>query len=747
MTKGGKRLMAVLLSVLMVFSVIPMAAMADTNDPVWNTNDRWYDGTYTSGETVSGDHVYPAAVKAEERFYHDGQVRYAGYLTEYNIDGVVAADAAYATGNVIDVTNDPNSMPFLDASRQGVIVTANTGLSYDSNLKDQVQTALNTAVGNDANKHADAIQNFTASGRNKLSSIRITYSGSSAVKQVKLYAKVSERKRCVTQSNTNSYATTRVFYDLIGTATVYPYASYNSLNLNVTVNPTSIPVNQTGIMVATVGSGVDVEYVVTPNRIDGVARLDTAGTGMWRITANQYATSGNSFTVKAYLMQTIDAEKGRQYVGRASNGSLGYATKAELDNKDQFNKNGVVYTAITASRTVSFSTTKYNGGSTGGSTGGSYTTSMKFNQTYYACEVGDRVATQVTMYPYGSYTGRTYVSSNPSVATVSDTGVITGLREGTATIYVYATNGSGAADTAYVSVTRQTASITLNKNAMELEVGETGQLTASVVTFDNTNKTVSWTSSDSTVASVSGGKVTAKKAGTAVITAKLAANPNKSVTCAVIVKNPTAKITVPETLNVKVGQSANLNATIAQSANKTLLYVSDNTKVAAVDTKGNVVGVKAGTAMITVMSASNQDVKAYCVVTVTAGGKGVINETGKYVKNSKYYRSTDVTSAEVKTAIAELKGAKKKNVTVNVTAESNMNKVVFTRYAMARLADYADALTVNVNGEAYEFDAADLAKMDIGRPVYVYTTPEKCFVKYKNASGVYKTIKVTPVAK
>lgn len=86
------------------------------------------------------------------------------------------------------------------------------------------------------------------------------------------------------------------------------------------------------------------------------------------------------------------------------------------------------------------------------------------------------------------------------------------------------------------------ASITLNVSTKSLAKGATFQLTATVLPANATDKTVTWSSSAPTIASVSSnGLITALKTGTATITAKT--NNNKTATCAVtvtaIVKTPT----------------------------------------------------------------------------------------------------------------------------------------------------------------------------------------------------------------
>lgn len=83
-------------------------------------------------------------------------------------------------------------------------------------------------------------------------------------------------------------------------------------------------------------------------------------------------------------------------------------------------------------------------------------------------------------------------------------------------------------------------SITLSSTTMNLEVGQTGTLTATVTPDNATNKTVTWTTSNDKVATVANGVVTAVGKGTATITA---AADGKTATCTVTVKVPAHKLT------------------------------------------------------------------------------------------------------------------------------------------------------------------------------------------------------------
>ncbi|MGZ4032119.1 MAG: Ig-like domain-containing protein, partial [Tumebacillaceae bacterium] len=117
-----------------------------------------------------------------------------------------------------------------------------------------------------------------------------------------------------------------------------------------------------------------------------------------------------------------------------------------------------------------------------------------------------------------------WLSSDTTVATVATDGTVTAVGAGTATITVTTADGNFQA-IATVNVTAApvggttVTGVTLNKSALALTVGATGQLTSTVQPDTATNKSVTWTTDNQTVATVDAtGKVTAVAAGTANIT-------------------------------------------------------------------------------------------------------------------------------------------------------------------------------------------------------------------------------------
>ncbi len=129
----------------------------------------------------------------------------------------------------------------------------------------------------------------------------------------------------------------------------------------------------------------------------------------------------------------------------------------------------------------------------------------------------------------------TWTSSNEGVATVSQDGEVTAIAEGTSTVTV---NCDGKKDECTVTVAIikvPVTSVSLDKTTAGLLVGETLQLTATVLPSNATDKAVIWTSSDSDVVTVENGLVTAMAAGEAVITATA---EEISATCEITITAP-----------------------------------------------------------------------------------------------------------------------------------------------------------------------------------------------------------------
>lgn len=222
----------------------------------------------------------------------------------------------------------------------------------------------------------------------------------------------------------------------------------------------------------------------------------------------------------------------------------------------------------------------------------------------------------------------TWKTSDKNVAMVSENGLVTAVGGGDATITCIAQDGSGVKATCKVTVTVPVSGIQLSQTSAALTVGDTLTLTKTIYPSDATNQAVTWTSSSDAVASVdSNGKITAKTAGSAVITCKSVSDNSVVGICNVTVK---AKVQTPSeikvnkitlnktTASVTKGKTLQLTATVTPSnaTKKEVKWSTSNKNVAMVSPSGLVTTKSAGTAIITCTAQDGSNVKATCKITV-----------------------------------------------------------------------------------------------------------------------------------
>lgn len=152
----------------------------------------------------------------------------------------------------------------------------------------------------------------------------------------------------------------------------------------------------------------------------------------------------------------------------------------------------------------------------------------------------------------------TFSSSDKSVATVSKTGVVTAKKAGTALITVKATDGSGTKAKCTVTVRQYVTKLKLTAPGTRLEVGNAMQLRTAVTPSNATNTKVSYTSSNTAVATVSdSGSVRALKAGTVTITAKAKDGSGKTAKIKITVYHELESVETeqPQTVSVVSGSA------------------------------------------------------------------------------------------------------------------------------------------------------------------------------------------------
>jgi uncharacterized protein YjdB/sucrose-6-phosphate hydrolase SacC (GH32 family) len=167
-------------------------------------------------------------------------------------------------------------------------------------------------------------------------------------------------------------------------------------------------------------------------------------------------------------------------------------------------------------------------------------TGVSMNKSSTSLVVGNTESLIATVLPANATNQNvTWTSGNTAVATVSSTGLVTAVATGTAVITVKTVDGNFTATcTVSVSSGVPVTGVTLNKASTTLSAGGSETLVATVLPSNATNKSVTWSSNNTAVATVnSSGAVTAVSQGTAVITVTTI-DGGKTATCSITVTAP-----------------------------------------------------------------------------------------------------------------------------------------------------------------------------------------------------------------
>jgi len=233
----------------------------------------------------------------------------------------------------------------------------------------------------------------------------------------------------------------------------------------------------------------------------------------------------------------------------------------------------------------------------------------------------------------------TWSSSDTSIATVSDAGLVTAGKTGGKTAVITAKFSDGHTETAKITVSETTYTIkSVSADKTSIAVG--GTATLSAVT-DPTGGTVTWTSDKTSVATVKDSTVTGVAAGTATLTATVGSSTK---TLTITVTSDKAAVTLSATkLTLLVGKTSTLTATVTDLTAKTVTWASSDSSVATVSSSGKVTAVKAGTATITATSTADTSKTATCAVTVMDSTSVLKDKSGNVVyilKDGKYVQAT-----------------------------------------------------------------------------------------------------------
>lgn len=233
-----------------------------------------------------------------------------------------------------------------------------------------------------------------------------------------------------------------------------------------------------------------------------------------------------------------------------------------------------------------------------------------------------------------------WYSSDTDIATVDNTGIVKGEKQGICEIIATSVDG-GYNATCQVKVLQPLTNIQLDKHEVTIKTGSSFQLNAITSPNNADNKKVLWSSDNNNVATVSiDGIVVAQKAGEATIMCKSAENEDINDICKVTVIQPVTGINLNEnelTLH-KLGETVQLIANVQpeDASNKTVRWSSSKEDVCSISDNGTLVTLSNGVSIITATTVDGGFV-AVCIVNVdTTSGIENINITDKEQIDSYY---------------------------------------------------------------------------------------------------------------
>lgn len=243
------------------------------------------------------------------------------------------------------------------------------------------------------------------------------------------------------------------------------------------------------------------------------------------------------------------------------------------------------------------------------------TVSLSFNKPELSLSVGQSVQMEYTMEMEPAEATRpqlVWESSDPSVLSVDQKGLVTALKTGKATLTL---SGGEASASCAVTVTVPAESLAFEQESYQVSMGKTLVLPLTALP-EGANESYSWESSDTAIATVGAdGTVTGVAPGTVTITVTGA---NATASCTVTVTIPPERIVLSqEELSLNVGSTQPLAAVVMpeNATDKQVTWESSDTAIVTVGADGTVTAVAPGSAAVTVRCG---EVTASCTVTVTA---------------------------------------------------------------------------------------------------------------------------------
>lgn len=246
--------------------------------------------------------------------------------------------------------------------------------------------------------------------------------------------------------------------------------------------------------------------------------------------------------------------------------------------------------------------------------------SIKLNDNI-SIKQGERKKIGITIEPKNATNQEIeWSSSNEEILKVDQNGTVEGLTVGSAVVTAKTTNGLTSNTLIKVTKQEKTVAVTdlvLSSSSTTISVGSSVNINTKIVPSNATNKKITWSTSDSSIATISNGMVYGKSAGAVIITATTNNRISRQIQ---IVVNPVTikSISLNET-NYKLGIDGEIKLYVtfnpSNATNKKITWTSSNSSVATVNSNGVVTAKKLGDTIITAQTSNGK--VATCKIKVT----------------------------------------------------------------------------------------------------------------------------------
>ena len=238
-----------------------------------------------------------------------------------------------------------------------------------------------------------------------------------------------------------------------------------------------------------------------------------------------------------------------------------------------------------------------------------------------------------------------WASLTPNIATVTEDGIMTGLKMGTAKVKAETTDGSNLSVIFEVQITGLPVSTISLPAESSIIKTESMKLEYSILPLVSDNQKLKWSSNATDIASVdeNTGVITAHKVGDAVITATATDGSGISASTKIhVIPLKISQIEMSKEMSLlhSLSKQIEVKFTPELADNKTLKWISDNEDIATVNQEGVVTGVNVGSANITATTTDGTELSATCKVTVNPVTIELSTNTINLQKGSEYVEQT-----------------------------------------------------------------------------------------------------------